>query len=127
MKYASACLLLVLAIAWTAPVALSASRWVAPGPVAIAVSPSTLLKSADQCDVTVHTTIPLSVVVRPTVKLNGIPAKGTWADNRGCLVARFDEDAVKAIVAPPSALLTLTGERIDGTLFSGSDRVRVRK
>ena len=36
-----------------------------------------------------------------------------------------DEDAVKAIVAPPSADLTLEGEYVDGENSAGSDVVRV--
>jgi len=50
----------------------------------------------------------------------------TKADCRGELVAKFDEAAVKAIVEPPSATLTLTGMTIDGDEFSGSDTVKVR-
>ena len=87
---------------------------------AISVSPQTLLLSEVQSGrVTVHTNIPLAD--QEIVTLDGIPALTIYADNRGHLVAKFSEEAVKAIVAPPSAVLTLN---IDG-LDVGSDTVRV--
>ena len=94
--------------------------------VTIVVSPQTLLLASDQGgQVTVHTNIPLSQVDRSTVQLNGISAISTGADSRGHLVAKFDEGAVKAIVAPPQATLTLSGCYTDGTSFEASDTVRV--
>lgn len=95
-------------------------------PLGIAVSPQTLLLNSSRGgSVSVHTDIKLSAVDTTSLKLNGIPAKGAGADATGCLVASFDEAAVKAIVAPPQATLTLTGLYKDGTAFSGSDTVRV--
>lgn len=41
------------------------------------------------------------------------------------LMAHFIEDAANAIVAPPSAVLTLSGSTVDGETFSGSDTVKV--
>ena len=41
------------------------------------------------------------------------------------LVADFNEEDVKAIVAPPESELTLTGLILTGDPFSGSDIVRV--
>jgi len=95
-------------------------------PLGVAVSPHTLILGADQGGtVAVHTAIPLSAVDTSTLDLNGIPVMWTKADARGELVAMFSEDAVKAIVTPPSALLTLTGEMKDGTGFWGSDEAQV--
>jgi hypothetical protein len=95
-------------------------------PLGVAVSPHTLILGADQGGaVAVHTAIPLSAVDTSTLDLNGIPVVWTKADARGELVAMFSEDAVKAIVAPPSAVLTLTGQMANGTGFSGSDEARV--
>ena len=95
-------------------------------PLGVAVSPHTLIIGADQGGtVAVHTAIPSSAVDTTTLALNGIPVLWTKADARGELVAMFSEGEVKAIVAPPSAVLTLTGELEDGTGFSGSDEARV--
>jgi len=99
-------------------------------PLGIAVSPQNLILSQDQGGaVTVHTAIPYADVV-PTSLLLGdlqgaVAATGTWADSRGNLVARFNEAEIEAMVAPPSAVLTLSGVMTDGTEFAGSDVVRV--
>lgn len=47
------------------------------------------------------------------------------ADAQGNLVGTFHVDAVKDIIAKPSAELTLTGYVDGGVYFSGSDTVRV--
>lgn len=95
-------------------------------PLGIAVSPQTLILDSDQGGrVTVHTAIPASQVDRSSVALNGIPASSTGVDLRGNLVANFLEADIKAIVEPPETTLTLTGDRLDGTSFAGSDTVRV--
>ena len=95
-------------------------------PLGVAVSPQTLLLGWDQGgSVAVHTSIPYSSVAVETVELNEIAVNAAKADSCGNLVAYFDEDAVKAIVAPPSAVMVLTGSRKDGTAFSGSDDVPV--
>lgn len=97
-------------------------------PIGVAVSPQTLVLSVDQGGaVTVHTAVPYPSVVAGSLTLNGIPADATWADNRGNAVARFNEKAVESIVAPPSAVLTLSGMYTSGGSFSGSDTVRVIK
>ena len=93
----------------------------------VLISPQTLLLSSEQGgSVVVHMVIPYSQVDSSTVVLDGVPALGTKADLRGDLVAYFDEVAIKAIVAPPSATLTLTGNLHDGTPFAGSDTVQVK-
>jgi len=95
-------------------------------PLGVAVSPQTMLLSSYQGGkVVVHTAIKLTTVDRATVELDGIPAVSTWADSRGNLVAGFNEEDVKAIVAPPESTLTLTGLLKDGTPFAGSDTIRV--
>ena len=95
--------------------------------VVVQVAPATLLLSSTQSgQVTVHVTIAYSRVdLSRAITLNGIPSSWTFADSRGELVAKFDEVAVKAIVAAPSATLTLTGVTVDGESFEGSDTVRV--
>ena len=96
-------------------------------PLGVAVSPQMLLLNSDQSGtVVVHTDgLPSSAVVPGSVKLNGVPALGTGADACGDLVASFDEKAIKAIVEPPAAALTLTGEYTEGGTFSGTDTVKV--
>jgi len=95
-------------------------------PLGIAVSPQMLLLGAVQSGtVLVHTDIPISVVATATMELQGIPAIGAYADSLGQVVAVFDEADVKSIVAPPGAVLTLTGYYVDGEPFSGSDTVQV--
>ena len=92
----------------------------------ITVSPKTIVLGCDKGDrVTVHTDIPLVVVDRSAIALNGIQPVLVKADDRGNLVAKFDQEAVESIVAPPTATLTLTGITVDGDSFSGSDSVRV--
>lgn len=91
----------------------------------VAVSPQMLLLGATQNDVKVHTDIPLSSVATVTLELNGLPASGAYADALGNLVAVFNEAAVKGMVSPPTAVLTLTGSYRDGGPFSGSDTVMV--
>jgi len=92
----------------------------------VAVSPQNFILSMDQGGaVTVHTAIPFVQVDCATLQLNGIPVDWTHVDNRGNVVAEFNEEAVKAIVSPPESVLTLTGCLKTGECFSGSDTVRV--
>lgn len=91
----------------------------------IAVSPQTFLLSAVQGSVSVHTAIGYSTVDLGSLALNGVAPTSTKADSRGNLVAKFDEAEIEALLAPPTADLTLTGLLKDGTAFSGTDRVRV--
>ncbi len=98
--------------------------------IEIQIAPATLNLNLDRPSVTVHTSLMYSVVDNSTLKLNDIPADSTFADDRGNLVARFNSTKVKAIVTgeidvPYEATLNLTGEKKDGTSFTGSDTVRV--
>jgi hypothetical protein len=93
--------------------------------IEIAVSPNTLVMGSQGVWVTVHADIPYSTVAGVSVTLNGVAVDFTKADNRGDLVAKFQIDAIKGIVAPPSAELTLSGLTKDGVAFSGTDTIRV--
>jgi hypothetical protein len=93
--------------------------------IPISVEPHTLQLGSVGTWVTVHAQIPASIVVGMTVQLNGVEVVYTKADNRGELVAKFALDSIKSIVAPPDALLTLTGVCRDGTAFTGSAVVPV--
>lgn len=93
----------------------------------ILVSPQTILLGADQGgEVSVHAEIAYSSVDTDSLALNGVPAVSAGSDARGDLVAKFSEDAIKAIVAPPSTILTMTGATLNGGTFTGSDEVMVR-
>lgn len=95
-------------------------------PLGVAVSPQTFILSLDQGGaVTVHTAIAFAEVDCATLRLNGIAVDWTHVDSLGHVVGEFNEEAVKAIVAPPEATLTLTGNMKTGESFSGSDTVRV--
>jgi len=96
-------------------------------PLGVAVSPQCLVLGKDQGGaVTVHTAISYSEVDCASLKLNGIPVDWCHVDDLGNVVGEFNEEAVKAIVAPPEATLTLTGAMKTGETFAGSDTVRVK-
>jgi hypothetical protein len=98
------------------------------GDVYVLVSPQTLLLSSSQGGwITVHAAIPYGQVDTSSLELNGVSAGATKADARGELVAKFDEDAIKALVSPPSAVLALTGLTVDGDEIYGEDEVQVRE
>jgi hypothetical protein len=94
--------------------------------IAIQIAPSTLLLNASQGgSVTVHADIPYSEVDSTSVKLDGIAATATFADDCGDLVAKFKETEVEAGLSVGRVTLTLTGLTTDGTPFRGADTVRV--
>lgn len=93
----------------------------------IQVSPATIVISSFGECLTIHADIALSKVDRSSVTLNGLYPYAVFADSRGQLVAKFDVDQVKAIVAPPSATLTLAGLTTDGTPISGARTVPVKE
>ena len=93
--------------------------------VDIAVAPSTIIIKDEGEWITVHAVIAYSAVEAGTVLLDGIAAVSTYADARGEFVAKFDHEAICAIVAPPQATLTLTGTTTAGESFEGIDTVRV--
>jgi len=95
--------------------------------IAITISPHTLILGSDEGNwVTVHTDIPLSAVACGTLELNEIGVAWTKADALGNLVAKFRQADIKAIVSPPQATLTLTGETNSGVPFTGSDTIQVK-
>ena len=92
----------------------------------VKVSPHVIVLISDGTWVTVHTNIPYGQVETSSVALNGVPAALTKSDLKGYLVAKFTQTDIKAIVAPPEALLELTGLKTNGEAFSGSEVVEVR-
>ena len=95
--------------------------------IAIQISPNTLVLGQTMEYVTVHTNIACSLVDRDSVELNRIPVAYVKSDNRGFLVAKFDADAVKAIVKPGRAKLTMTGTTVNGVNFFGTDIIAVKR
>ena len=94
--------------------------------IAVSVSPKTIVLGCDKGDrVTVHTDIPLAQVDRESVALSGVLPLLVKADSCGNLVAKFDQESIERLVAPPEATLVLTGTTKDDVPFSGSDNVRV--
>ncbi len=93
----------------------------------ITISPNTLVLSSEDTIVTVHSNIPYALVNTVTLTLNGIPATFSKADACGDLVVKFGRADVKNIVEPGFAILTLSGELKDGSLFDASDTITVRK
>ncbi|HIE31665.1 MAG TPA: hypothetical protein EYP67_04685 [Methanosarcinales archaeon] len=93
--------------------------------IEIDVAPSVLSLGSDGTWVTVHTDIALCEVACDTLTLNNIPVAWVESDDKGNLVAKFDQSEIKAIVAPPEATLTLTGQTNDGEHIEGSDIIRV--
>ena len=97
-------------------------------PLGVAVSPQKLLLGTVQNgSVKVHTDIPIGLVDRSSLALNGVAAMGSYADSLGQIVVVFAEADIKAIVSPPSTVLTLTGIYTSGEPFSGSDTVMVEE
>jgi hypothetical protein len=107
---------------------VAAAAWSAADIVDInvTVQPKTLVLNSKGTWVTVHADIAYATVSPETVKLEGVSAAATFADARGDLVAKFPVAAIKALVSPPEASLTLTGVRKDGVCFTGSDAVAVK-
>ena len=93
--------------------------------IEIVISPNTMVLDSQGVWVTVHADISYYAVDKINLQLNGIEVAWTKSDNLGDLVVKFSLDEVKEIVSPPSAELTLTGYRNDGTPFVGTDSIRV--
>ncbi len=105
--------------------AMGASVDAQPLAVDITISPSTIVLGAPGEWITAHTDIPYASVDCTTIALNGIAVAVTKADACGDLVAKFRRPEVEAIVAPPEAILLLTGVTKQGEPFAGDDTVVV--
>ena len=92
--------------------------------VTIRIAPSVLILDKDQGGyLTVHAEIPYSQVKNDSVFLSETPASFTFSDNRGNLVAKFDEIQVKEKINPGNVTLELRGKTKDDTTFYGSETV----
>jgi len=100
--------------------------------IAIDVSPNVLNIQSASTVVTVHTNIKYSLVVGPSVSINGVAIDCYKADDRGYFVAKFESGTIKALASDASFMnannelsLTLTGETTNGDAFSGTDYILV--
>lgn len=93
--------------------------------ICIVISPNTLKLSKNTACVTVHTNVPIGLVNCDSLQLEEISPVLTKADSLGHLVAKFDDEAIKAIVQPGQATLTLSGLLADGSSFTASDTITV--
>ncbi|MCU0726254.1 MAG: hypothetical protein MUE73_10755 [Planctomycetes bacterium] len=92
----------------------------------VVVSPSTVFLASQGTWVSVHTDIPYGAVDHASLTLDGVEVAWTKADSRGYLVAKFELDAVKAILSPGTVTLRLEGVRVDGVSFFGEDPIVVK-
>ena len=122
MKRSAVCMCLFVFLV----VAVAGSSVAADDTINIIVQPKTIVLDSESEWLTVHTDIALSAVDTGSLILNGLAVSWTKADARGNLVAKFDINEVKAMVAPGEAVFVLTGLRKDGVSFSGTDTVPVR-
>ena len=95
--------------------------------VSVKISPAALVLGVEGTWVTVHTNVPFTSADRTSLLLDGVPAALAFADDRGYLVVKFAQGAIEAIVTPPEASLTLTGQFTNGTPFFGTDTILVRE
>ncbi len=95
--------------------------------ICITISPKTMILSRDTGGVSVHTNLAIGLVDRTSLLLDGIAPYLTKADSLGHLVAKFDSIAVKAVVVPGHATLTLTESLVDETPFAASDTITVKQ
>jgi hypothetical protein len=98
--------------------------------IGIQVSPSTILlnwKAKGDVKVTVHADVSFRLFDPSDIQvdLDGIPAMYIYSDARGDLVGKFPYDDIKELVGPGTATLSLTATAKDGTVYYGSDDVRV--
>lgn len=98
--------------------------------IGIQVSPSTILlnwKAKGDVKVTVHADVSFRLFDTSDIQvdLGGIPASYIYSDARGDLVGKFPYELVKELVGPGTATLSLRAVATDGTIYFGSDDVRV--
>ncbi len=95
--------------------------------ICITISPKTLVLSCDTGSVSVHTNLAFGSVDRKSLSPEGIAPYLTKADSCGDLVAKFRSSEVKAVVDTGPATLTFAGLLTDGTAFSATDTITVRR
>lgn len=98
--------------------------------IGIQVSPSTILlnwKAKGDVRITVHADVSFRLFDTGDIQVDlaGIPASYIYSDARGDLVGKFPYEMVRELVGSGTATLSLTAVATDGTVYYGSDDVRV--
>jgi hypothetical protein len=124
----SSSLLLLLAVFFIQPLPAETGEET----IEIQVSPQTILlnwKALGNVKLTVHADVNFSLGFdRFDVSLDGVQAAYVYSDDRGDLVAKFNFWDIAALVREQgveTATLTLVAVSEDGTIYVGSDQVRV--
>ncbi len=93
----------------------------------IQVSPNVLNLQNQGTVVTIHTDISYSLVIGSSVSLNGIVIKSWKSDDRGDFVVKFNMEEVKGLTLNIGFYntLTLTGNTLEGGIFSGTTEILV--
>jgi hypothetical protein len=95
--------------------------------VDISIAPCNLVIGEQGEWVTVHADIPYSLVDTNSLEMAGLQPVSVFADARGDLVAKFDQLLIQAIVSPPDAEFTLTGNTKMGQAFEGTATIQVQE
>ncbi len=98
--------------------------------IEIQVSPNILNLQSNGVVVTIHTDIPFSDVNASSVELEGVGIQSWKADNQGFFVAKFNMEAVKALVDQGvlelgNNTVTLMGTTKSGATFYGEKDVLI--
>jgi len=99
----------------------------------ITVSPKVMVLSAPTKYVHIHSNILMKLVDRPSlgVTVDGETLDwtsfGVFADSRGLMVIKIDQDLVDPLVAPGSATFVVAGSTTGGESFEGADTIRVKE
>ena len=93
--------------------------------ITIDIAPNVLNLGSQGQVVTVHTNIAYGQVYATTLSLNGVEINAWKADDRGYFVAKFLMDEIKDKVEVGYHEFKLIGTTIDGTLFWGSQFIKV--
>ena len=98
--------------------------------IGIQVSPSTILlnwKAKGDVRITVHADVSFRLFDTNDIQvdLGGITASYIYSDARGDLMGKFPYALVRELVGHGTATLSLTAVAKDGTVYYGSDDVRV--
>ena len=119
-------LLAALLIPWPGSAAMASDDGFV---VDIQISPETIVSFAERRGnwVTVHADLPYAEVDTESLTLNGVPITRTKPDDQGDLVAQVKLTELISILQPGPNALLFEGLTKDGTPFSGSDTVFVRK
>lgn len=97
----------------------------------ITVAPKVLILSAPTQSVHIHSNMPLDSVDRASLAVcvdgNPLATFGVFANSRGFMVIKINQDLVDSLVVPGTAAFVVTGATKTGVTFEGKDTIKVRK